>query len=184
MDIIYVIVIIMLLTFLLWKVLAGRTRHVKGTLSVTKANYSKVSQRVQGLYFLTVSFKDRQRLYHSAYQMNIHLPAGCCFVAPEAWKEYAVINKKGGVYPKLGRDFDHTIGSALRAKNHLFVMLFDGSNNKPFLKHSGRLFDVCIKVPENTDISSLQIAIRDIQFRSVKGSKYYYEDQKIRVVKP
>lgn len=184
MDVIYIIILITLFLIPVWQIVTGRARSAKGKLMLSRTTSRRTQIRSRGLAYYTISFIDKEKLYHSAFQMDIYLPEGCSFVAPETWGEYAKMNQKGGVYPHVGTHFDHTIGSALRSENHLFVMLFDGSGKKPFLKHSGRLFDVCIRVPESYDLNNLQLEVKDVQFISAKGTRYYYENQILKVAKP
>lgn len=184
MDLLYVIILIALFLVILWKIVARRVHHGKGKIILLRTTSNKSQSRSRGIAYYTISFADKEKLYHSAFQMDIFLPQGCFFVAFDGREEYALMNKKSGVYPRVGTTFDHTIGSALRSDNHLFVMLFDGSGKKPFVRHNGRLFDICIRVPENFDISDLQIKAENVQFRSSNGTKYLYDNQILKVVKP
>lgn len=155
-----------------------------GTLSVSKAvNLVPGGEVDEEEGFFTIAFEDQEEAFHTAYQMDIYLPDGFSFAIPEGYEDCVLMNEND-VYPKVNRKYVHTLVSDLRSTNHLFVMVYDGSNkNKSFTDHSGDLFDVYVKASPYAKPGDFQVTIKDIMFiaqdDTEDGQRYDYEDQTI-----
>lgn len=155
-----------------------------GTLSVSKTVSLVPGGEVdEDEGFFTIAFEDKLEALHTAYQMDIYLPDGFSFAIPEGYEDCVLMNENE-VYPKVNRKYVHTLVSDLRSTNHLFVMVYDGSNkNKSFTDHSGDLFDVYVKASPYAKPGDFQITVKGIMFIAQDGTedgqRYDYDDQTI-----
>lgn len=110
-----------------------------------------------GAYFFRVSLAEGTQ-YFCAYKMELVLPSGMSVLSgkEDNGKVYYVsyMVEDESFYPKVVRNFKHSLGVSMVADNHYKFLCVDTDGNREFKATEGDLFDVYVTIDEEALSSS------------------------------
>lgn len=117
-------------------------------------------------YTLTVSLQGNEKIFYTAYQVDITFPEGLSVKYSTEYEEWDVFMSKTGFYPQRG---GHTLACNMISSNTLRVACHS-SSNKNFANTSGDLFDVDIQASPylKPGIAEIKISAKLITTDEVK----------------